>query len=55
MPLELKRGKTSDVFNLARKLGQIAPTKLALKSKAERGYDLINDNDPSQAVRAQKN
>jgi triphosphatase len=50
--LELKRGGASEVFDLARKLSQVVPAKLALKSKAERGYDLVN-NKPFQAVYAE--
>ena len=51
--LELKRGKASDVFKLARKIGQLVPATLALTSKAERGYELIEER-PDQAVRAEK-
>jgi inorganic triphosphatase YgiF len=51
--LELKRGQASEVFDLARKLSQLVTAKLALKSKAERGYDLVN-NKPSQAVFAEE-
>ena len=51
--LELKRGGASEVFDLARKLTQVVPAKLALKSKAERGYDLVKDK-PSQAVHAEE-
>src|SRR6516164_776552 len=51
--LELKRGGASEVFDLARKLSQVVPAKLALKSKAQRGYDLVN-NKPSQAVHAEE-
>src|SRR3974377_2183380 len=53
LELELKRGKAGDVFKLARELAKLVPAKLALKSKAERGYDLI-EHKPAQAVRAEK-
>ncbi len=53
LELELKRGKPGDVFKLAREMAKLAPAKLALKSKAERGYDLI-DHRPIQAVCAEK-
>src|SRR6202167_2642469 len=51
--LELKRGKAGDLFKLARELGKLAPATLSLKSKSERGYDLIEDA-PAQAARAEK-
>jgi inorganic triphosphatase YgiF len=53
LELELKRGKTGDVFKLARELAKLVPVTLELKSKAERGYDLI-EHKPTQAVRAEK-
>jgi len=53
LELELKRGKAGDVFKLARELAKLVPAKLELKSKAERGYDLI-EHKPIQAVRAAK-
>lgn len=34
-------------------MGKLVPAKLALKSKSERGYDLI-DGKPTQAVRAEE-
>ena len=34
-------------------MGKLVPTELALKSKSERGYDLI-DGKPTQAVRAEE-
>jgi triphosphatase len=51
--LELKRGKAGDLFKLARQMGKLAPATLSLKSKSERGYDLIEDA-PAQAARAEK-
>ena len=53
LELELKRGKPGDVVKLAREMVKLVPAKLALKSKAERGYDLI-DHRPIQAVCAEK-
>ena len=53
LELELKRGKAGDVFKVARELAKLVPAKLELKSKAERGYDLI-EHKPIQAVRAEK-
>jgi triphosphatase len=51
--LELKRGKAGDLFKLAREMGKLAPATLSLKSKSERGYDLIEDA-PVQPGRAEK-
>jgi inorganic triphosphatase YgiF len=39
--LELKRGPTAELFDFARELAQALPARLALKSKSERGYQLI--------------
>ena len=40
--LELKRGNLSELFKFARTIGDIVPAQLDVKSKAERGYDLVN-------------
>jgi triphosphatase len=40
--LELERGSVADLFDVGRELIQSLPARLALKSKAERGYELIN-------------
>ena len=53
LELELKRGKTGDIFKLAHEMGKLAPATLSLKSKSERGYDLI-ENKPAKAVGAEK-
>jgi inorganic triphosphatase YgiF len=53
LELELKRGNVGDVFTLAREMGQLVPATLALKSKSERGHDLIEDR-PAQAICAEK-
>ena len=39
--LELKRGKPAELFNLARTIGDIVPAQLDVKSKSERGFDLV--------------
>jgi inorganic triphosphatase YgiF len=41
--LELERGKKAELFYLARELTQALPAQLALKSKSERGYALLDD------------
>jgi inorganic triphosphatase YgiF len=51
--LELKNGTASDLFKAARLVAGLAPIKLALKSKSERGYDLIADQ-PSRAFHGSK-
>jgi inorganic triphosphatase YgiF len=53
LELELKRGKPGDIFKLAHEMGKLAPATLSLKSKSERGYDLI-ENKPAKAVGAEK-
>jgi triphosphatase len=41
--LELARGEEADLFRIARALAEAVPAQLAFKSKAERGYELIDD------------
>jgi triphosphatase len=41
LELELKRGETRDLFHLARTLAETLPLRLAVKTKAERGYELV--------------
>jgi inorganic triphosphatase YgiF len=53
LELELKRGKPGDIFKLAHEMGKLTPVTLSLKSKSERGYDLI-ENKPAKAVGAEK-
>ena len=43
--LELKRGDTAELFRLARALGETVPLRLAVKTKAERGFELLADAD----------
>jgi len=42
LELELKRGQSSELFRIARELSRNVPARLTLKSKAERGYELLN-------------
>ena len=51
--LELKGGDAGEVFELARELGKHVSVKLALNSKSQRGYDLL-DNKQIEAARAEK-
>jgi triphosphatase len=41
LELELKRGEIGDLFRLARTLAETLPLRLAVKTKAERGYELL--------------
>ena len=39
--LELKRGEPAELFKLARTIGNIVPVQLDVRSKSERGFDLV--------------
>jgi inorganic triphosphatase YgiF len=41
--LELERGQDAELFDVARELAKRLEVQLALKSKSERGYELIDD------------
>src|SRR5262245_23690463 len=43
--LELKKGNPGGLFRLARKLSKSVPLQLAVRSKAERGYALLNGSE----------
>lgn len=49
--LELKRGSAAKLFELARELAAAFPARLAVKSKSERGYELI-DGERALPVKA---
>jgi triphosphatase len=51
--LELKKGGVADLFKVARRVAELVPAKLALKSKSEQGYDLVADQ-PARCVAAPK-
>jgi inorganic triphosphatase YgiF len=51
LELELKRGEPADLFRLARHLAADIPLRLAVKTKAERGYDLA-EGAPAGAEKA---
>ena len=51
LELELKHGSPSELFRVARELSRAIPARLSLKSKAERGYALLNGGAPA-AVKA---
>ena len=50
--LELERGSPPDLFDLARELTQTVPARLAVKSKSERAYEIIDKTDglPAKAI-----
>src|SRR5262249_174376 len=50
--LELKRGDEVELFGVARELIPPLPAQLALKSKSERGYDMLagRDDAPVKAI-----
>jgi triphosphatase len=43
--LELERGNAAELFDVARKLSQALPARLAVKSKSERGYEIIDGKE----------
>ncbi len=49
--LELASGAPGPLFDVARRLNEIAPLRLAVQSKALRGYELAG-GDPPHAIRA---
>jgi inorganic triphosphatase YgiF len=51
--LELERGNVADLFGVARQLSEALPLRLAVKSKSERGYEIINGEQewPTRASR----
>jgi triphosphatase len=50
--LELKGGDEAELFKVARELTQALPVQLALKSKSERGYEMLagRDDAPVKAI-----
>lgn len=49
--LELDRGTVAELFDVAREIVRALPARLALKSKSERGYEII-DGELEKPVRA---
>jgi inorganic triphosphatase YgiF len=47
--LELERGKLAVLFEVARELTRSVPAQLALESKSDRGYQLIDSNEGAPA------
>ncbi|MGX5733950.1 CYTH and CHAD domain-containing protein [Bosea thiooxidans] len=51
--LELKDGSVTDLFALGSEIGALVPVRLGVKSKAERGFDLIGEQADPQACKAE--
>jgi triphosphatase len=49
--LELKRGEPADLFKAARVIAREVPVQLAIASKAQRGYSLVDGKEP-EAIKA---
>jgi inorganic triphosphatase YgiF len=47
LELELKAGQSTELFRIARELSKAIPARLRLRSKAERGYELLNGAAPA--------
>ncbi len=45
--LELKEGNAAELFSLARALSEAVPLRLAVKTKAERGFELLSQEEPA--------
>jgi triphosphatase len=43
--LELKEGSAAELFSLARALAEVLPLRLAIKTKSERGFELLSKAD----------
>jgi inorganic triphosphatase YgiF len=50
LELELKRGETKALFRLARIIAETVPLRLEVKTKAERGFELLQD----EALKAER-
>jgi len=51
LELELERGTAAELFDIARRLSEAVPARLAVKSKSERGYEII-DGEQELPVKA---
>jgi triphosphatase len=48
--LELKRGDPAELFKIARAIGELVPSQLDVKSKSERGYDLVEKSPATETA-----
>ncbi|MEM7191827.1 MAG: CHAD domain-containing protein [Pseudomonadota bacterium] len=46
LELELKSGESTALFSLAKHLAESVPLTLSIKTKAERGFDLLDNGEP---------
>ena len=46
--LELNRGDPMELFKIARAIGELVPSQLDVKSKSERGYDLVEKSPATE-------
>ena len=51
LELELKQGDKAELFHLARALADVVPLRLGVRSKAERGYELIEGMSTAEKAR----
>lgn len=51
LELELKQGAKAELFHLARALADVVPLRLGVRSKAERGYELIEGTSAAEKAR----
>lgn len=49
--LELERGTATDLFDAARGISEAIPARLGIKSKSERGYEIV-DGEPDSPAKA---
>jgi len=48
--LELKKGEPTELFRIARSINDIVPARLEIKSKSDRGYELLSDGPTEVAA-----
>ncbi|MGI8723881.1 MAG: CHAD domain-containing protein [Methyloceanibacter sp.] len=51
LEIELKQGSKAELFHLARTLADVVPLRLGVRSKAERGYELIEGTSAAEKAR----
>jgi triphosphatase len=51
--LELEHGSATELFDVAREITEVLPARIAVKSKSERGYEIIDNKQqlPARAAR----
>ena len=46
LELELKKGERAELFKVAHDVAKLAPARLVMRSKADRGYELLDGKEP---------